>query len=487
VLDTLPGFVAVLAPDGAVRFINAQSLVGASLTQEELTGKPLWLTPWWQSDLSAQAQIREACSRAARGERVVLPDMPMQGTGPRTRVDFVVAPARASSGRITQVVASAVDVGTRGAAVDPLTTKDPRKDEFLAMLAHELRGPLAPLRNAAALMRMREQDEPQEAALSALIDRQIQHLSRLIDDLLDASRIDRGKIALVLEPVELRSLLEQVLEAMRPVIESHGRKVALTTTRQPVWIEADPVRITQIVENLLDNAAKFSDVPGAIRIGLEVSEGSARLSVADDGQGIDAELLPRVFDLFTQGARSPDRSQGGLGIGLSLVRNLTALHGGSITAASAGHGRGSEFIVTLPLLRALPAERPPTPPPAAPTTLKRILVVDDNVDAAESMAELLKVKGHDARAVTASTAALAMAPAFEPQVVILDIGLPEIDGLEVAELMRRMPATRDSLLLAVTGYGQPEDRKASLAAGFDHHLVKPVSLRQIEDLIHNAR
>jgi CheY-like chemotaxis protein len=305
----------------------------------------------------------------------------------------------------------------------------------------------------------------------------------LLDDLLDASRIDRGKIALMLEPVDFCSLLEQTLKAMRPMFESRQQQVALSTPSTPVWINADPVRITQILENLLDNAGKFSNPMGIIRVVLDVKEGRAGLFVTDDGQGIDPELLPRIFDLFTQGARSLDRSQGGLGIGLSLVRNLTRLHAGTVTAASEGYARGSEFLVTLPLL----ADHSPRPPTAAPTAArasrKRILVVDDNVDTAQSMAELLKHKGHDARAVTASKEALDMVPVFEPEVVILDIGLPEIDGLEVAVLMRQMPATRHALLLAVTGYGQPEDRKAALAAGFDHHLVKPVSLAQLENLI----
>ncbi|HZH06601.1 MAG TPA: ATP-binding protein, partial [Lautropia sp.] len=257
----------------------------------------------------------------------------------------------------------------------------------------------------------------------------------------------------------------------------------LSAPPRQVWLNADPVRITQIMENLLTNAAKFTETQGTIRITLTMGQREARLSVADNGQGIDAELLPRVFDLFTQGARSLDRSQGGLGIGLSLVRNLVMLHGGAVTAASEGHGRGSEFVVTLPLLlQREPGEAPPASA-GAPFNAKRVLVVDDNEDAAESLAELLALKGHETRAVTQSKAALQLATEFEPEVVLLDIGLPEIDGFELARLLRQMPHTRNSLLVAVTGYGQPEDRKATSAAGFDHHLVKPVSLRQIEELL----
>jgi CheY-like chemotaxis protein len=351
------------------------------------------------------------------------------------------------------------------------------------MLAHELRNPLAPLRNAAALLRLSDDDQPQRKAISALVDRQVRHMSRLLDDLLDASRIDQGKIALTLEPVELGRLLVQTLDGARTLTEARGQQVVLAKPERQVWMSGDPVRLTQIVENLLSNASKFSEPEGTIRVSLTAAQDAASISVSDNGQGIEQELLPRIFDLFTQGARSLDRSQGGLGIGLSLVKNLTLMHGGTITATSKGSGQGSEFTVALPLLARRAPHRAPVVCDAMPFQAKRVLVVDDNVDAAESLAELLALRGHETKAVTESRAALELANGFAPEVVLLDIGLPEIDGFEVARLLRRMPCTRHSLLVAVTGYGQPEDRKASSAAGFDHHLVKPVSLRQIEELI----
>lgn len=483
VLDSLPTFIAILAPDGSVQYVNQAPRVTAALSLEDVVGLPLWRTPWWRFEDSVATQVREICRRAAQGESM-RGDLAMQrSAGETITVDLAVVPLRDPAGVVRQLTVSAVDVTAARSAERALSGTERRKDEFLAMLAHELRNPLAPLRNAAALMRLTDEGHAQRSAISALVDRQVRQMSRLLDDLLDASRIDQGKISLTLEPVELGGLLAQTLEGTRPLTDARSQRVVLSTPSRQVWMNADPVRITQIIENLVTNAAKFTDTDGTIRITLTAAQALARLSVADNGQGIDAELLPRVFDLFTQGTRSLDRSQGGLGIGLSLVRNLTLMHGGDVTALSAGPGHGSEFIVTLPLL-AQRARKGPLPAPVpAHFSAKRVLVVDDNIDAAESLAELLALKGHDTKAVTESRAALELAPAFAPQVVLLDIGLPEIDGFQVARLLRQMPLTRHALLVAVTGYGQPEDRKASSAAGFDYHLVKPVSLSQLEELI----
>jgi len=475
--------VAVLTPDGMVQFVNAPALQEAALTLSQFAGRPLWHAVWWNFDKTVQGQVQLACSRAAKGESVRLELPTRTGSGSMTTADFAVSPLVGADGTVQQLVASAVDAGARSRAESALLASDRRKDEFLAMLAHELRNPLAPLRNAAALMRLTDEGHPQRSALSALVDRQVRHMSRLLDDLLDASRIDQGKIALTLESVELCSILTQTLEGIRAMMDARGQQVVVSAPAQPIWLKADPVRVTQIIENLLNNAAKFTDSQGTIRITLNVVQGKARLSIADNGQGIDAELLPRVFDLFTQGARSLDRSQGGLGIGLSLVRNLVRLHGGTVTATSEGLGHGSEFVVTLPLLVQRDAGEAAPLPEAAAFHSKRVLVVDDNQDAAESLAELLSLRGHETRAITQSRTALELAPEFAPDVVLLDIGLPEIDGFELARILRQLPETRNSLLVAVTGYGQPEDRRATSAAGFDHHLVKPVSLRELEELL----
>ncbi len=483
ILDSLGIFVAVLTPQATVSYVNQASLAAASVQLEDLLGLPLWLTPWWRLEEPVQAQVRLACERAAHGESA-REDVPMWRLGKdRVTAELSVAPVLDAAGTVRQLIVSAVDVSAQRKEARASVDRNRRKDEFLAMLAHELRNPLAPLRHAAALMRLSDEGHAQRSAISALVDRQVHQMARLLDDLLDASRIDQGKISLTLEPVELGGLLTQSIDGMRSVTDSRAQRVLLSLPPQQTWLDADPVRITQIIENLLTNAAKFTDTEGTIRVTLTAADATVCLSVADNGQGIDTELLPKVFDLFTQGARSLDRSQGGLGIGLSLVRNLAELHGGEVTAHSAGPGCGSEFIVTLPLLA-----RPVLPSsPPAPVHMgfspKRILVVDDNVDAAESLAELLMLKGHVTRAVTDPRTALDVAPAFSPQVILLDIGLPDIDGFQVARRLRQMAQTRDALLVAVTGYGQAEDRKASTAAGFDHHLVKPVNLRQLEELI----
>ena len=486
VLDALETFVALLAPDGRVEFVNAASLSYASLSLTSLAGAPLWQTYWWDFDGAVQAEVRRACTRAAQGEDVRV-DVPMRrSTGPPRTTRLAVIALRGREGMVRHLVASTADDGGHRSARSPVAAEARRKDEYLAMLAHELRNPLAPLRNAAALMHLSDEGHPQRTAISALVDRQVRQMSRLLDDLLDASRIDQGKIALTIEPLELGGLLAQTLDGARAMTDARGQHVVVSRPAREVWLDADPVRITQIIENLLNNASKFTDPGGTLSVTLTATRRQARLSVSDNGQGIDAELLPRVFDLFTQGTRSLDRSQGGLGIGLSLVRNLAMMHGGSVTAASEGLGCGSEFVVTLPLL----ARRAPHPLSSAQAPkafrAKRVLVVDDNVDAAQSLAELLALKGHETRAVTASKAALELAPAFAPQVVLLDIGLPDIDGFEVARMLRQLPPTRHSLLVAVTGYGRPEDRRASSAAGFDHHLIKPVSLRQIEELMDSS-
>lgn len=506
VLDALPHFMALLSPEGAIGFVNSPALAATGQCLADITGTPLWLTAWWNFDAQVQAQVRLACARAAAGETVHLQAPMRNGDGLPRDVTLTVVPVGGAEGGVQQLVASAVDQPLQRNPPHPPDPPNPpappnqpdqpkpaadidllaryrRKDEFLAMLAHELRNPLAPLRNAAAMLRLTDEEHPQRRAISALVDRQVGQLSRLVDDLLDASRIDQGKIVLSLEPVELGSLLTQALEGAKALTDARDQKVLLTRPKRQVWMNADPVRFTQIVDNLVGNASKFSDPGSTIRVALAVRQRQAQLTVSDDGHGIDPELLPRVFDLFTQGARSLDRSQGGLGIGLSLVKNLSLMHGGSVTAASAGIGRGATFVVTLPLLSKRVIRYDPAEAESAAPHAKRVLVVDDNVDAAESLAELLALKGHQARAVTEPRAALAMAPEFAPEVVLLDIGLPDIDGFEVARTLRRLPCTRHSLLVAVTGYGQAEDRKASSAAGFDYHLVKPVSLRQIEELI----
>ena len=376
------------------------------------------------------------------------------------------------------------EIAERCTAQDELQDANRRKDEFLAMLSHELRNPLAPIRNAVEVIRRLAPTDPEFAWAGDVMDRQVQHLARLVDELLDVARISQGKIALNREPVELGAVVAQSVETAQPFIDARRQRLQLRLPDAPVWLQGDSARLAQIVANLLHNAAKFSEDGAAIELQLALQPGAARISVRDHGIGIDSELLPRIFDLFTQGARSLDRSQGGLGVGLTLVRRLVELHGGHVEAFSEGLGKGSEFRFSIPRLAAVPDEADAVPAAApAPSGGSRVLVVDDNRDAAESVALYLQLEGHEVKAVGDGLQALACLAVFAPQVVVLDIGLPQLDGYEVARRLREMPAGRDVLLVALTGYGQKEDRARALAAGFDRHFVKPTDPRALVQLI----
>ncbi len=361
---------------------------------------------------------------------------------------------------------------------EKLMEADHRKDEFLAMLAHELRNPLAPIRNAVEALRRTFSEEEALHTARDVIDRQVQHLSHLINDLLDAARITQGQVALRRRPVALSTIVERGIELNRPLIDLRGHKLSINLPPRPVWLEGDATRLAQVLGNLLNNAAKYTTDKGAITVSAEVEGDQVVLCVRDSGIGIPADLLPHIFDLFTQGDRSLDRSQGGLGIGLTLVRQLVELHGGSVMAASAGPGQGSQFEVRLPLAlsQVMPASVHIAPEPATVSSARprRVLLVDDNTDTVESMAALLDIEGHDVRTATHAATAIELAETFRPHAVVLDIGLPVMDGYEVARRLRQLPHMDKALLLAVTGYDKPEDRRRSKEAGFDYHLVKPV-------------
>ena len=369
-------------------------------------------------------------------------------------------------------------VGERTAALaavtDALKEADRRKDEFLAMLAHELRNPLAPIRTAVQLLRLKELSDPQRASARDIIERQVEHLVTLIDDLLDVSRITRGMIALQREPVLIAAIVARAVETVRPAIDARGHRLVLEMPDELLSVDGDKTRLVQVVANVLHNAAKFMEPGGAIALQVARDGGEAVIAVTDTGVGISAELLPTVFELFTQGQRA-EASHGGLGIGLALVRRLTEMHGGTVRAESDGPGRGTRLTVRLPLLTSegAGAERPPADrPPVAP---RRVLIADDNHDAAVALSLLLELDGHDVRTVFDGQEALAVGDSFVPEVVLLDLGMPKLDGYDAARRMRERPWGRTARLIALTGWGQPQDRTRSAAAGFDVHLVKPVS------------
>ena len=374
--------------------------------------------------------------------------------------------------------------------VNRLKDADQKKDEFLALLAHELRNPLAPMRNAVQFLQLAGPHDAENQAATELIERQIAHMVRLIDDLLDVSRITTGKVELHRQRLRVAEVVEVALETSRPLIEAARHELTVAFPPMPLAIVGDLTRLAQVIANLLNNSSKYTPEGGHIWLTVEQQDADAVIRVRDNGMGIPAEMLPEIFDMFTQVDRNLGRSHGGLGIGLTLVRRLVEMHGGIVEARSEGPERGSEFIVRLPL--APPAT--PSGDGSSPTNhgvqqgqpkgaAHRILVVDDNVDSAKSLAMVLQATGNQVEVAHDGPQALRLAREFRPQVVLLDIGLPGMDGYDVARKMRQMPETRDAVLVAQTGWGQEEDRQRSRIAGFDHHLVKPLDPAALQSLL----
>jgi CheY-like chemotaxis protein len=349
------------------------------------------------------------------------------------------------------------------------------------MLAHELRNPLSPLGTALHIVRT---DAERRERFLDMADRQVRQLARLVDDLLDVSRITQGKITLRREPTLLEEVVARALETVRPMMDTRGHALTVTLPPHPVRLDADPARLAQVLGNLLANAAKFTPARGSIWLTAESTNGEVAVRVRDTGAGLAPELLPHVFDIFVQGDRSLDRARGGLGIGLTIVRQLVELHGGRVKAWSDGIGKGSEFTIHLPIARA--AEGPSRARPAADDHVARplrILVVEDNEDAAESLTTILEVWGHEVRVALDGLAALEIAAAWQPEVVLSDLGLPAMDGYALARRLRQIPALGRAVLIALSGYGRDEDRRQAFDAGFDHHLVKPPDLEGLAALL----
>jgi signal transduction histidine kinase/ActR/RegA family two-component response regulator len=365
-----------------------------------------------------------------------------------------------------------------------LREADRRKNEFLAILAHELRNPLAPIRNTLQILKLKCPPDPDLQQAQQVIERQVQQMTRMVDDLLDVARITQAKINLAPEAVELGAVVARAVEGCRPLLDDRRHQLNVTLPTEPCWLQADPSRLTQVLTNLLVNAAKYTDEGGRIELSAQREGDEVAIRVSDNGIGVPAELLPRLFLPFIQEERLADRAQGGLGLGLALVRYLVDLHQGRVHAHSEGRGKGSEFTVHLPLLKGTPPSTSPTSSRGgvkAPT--RRILVVDDNRDSAQTLALLLQFSGHEVRTAHDGLSALELAQAEPPEVVLLDIGLPKMNGLEVARRMRQDLGLKDTLLVALTGYGQDEDRRRSQEAGFDAHMVKPVDLDELHSLL----
>jgi PAS domain S-box-containing protein len=374
---------------------------------------------------------------------------------------------------------------------EALENEGRRINQFIALLSHELRNPLAPIRNAVGIMRHDDKASPQQLAWCRdIIERQVAQMTRLLEDLLDVSRVTRNKIELRRERIDLLRAVEQALEASRPLIEARQQRLTLELPSAPLILYGDLTRLTQVFSNLLNNAAKYTDTAGQITLSVEASDSKAQVRVRDTGIGIETQHLPHVFDMFAQLAPALDRSGGGLGIGLALTRGLVELHGGTIEAYSAGSGRGSEFVVTLPIVATQrPGEdaAPRSADAAAEPPARRLLVVDDNADAAQTLATLLSLHGQEVRAAFSAEEALQVAQDWPPDVAVLDIGLPDLNGYELCRRIRAQPWGAQPLLIACTGWGQREDIDRALDSGFDFHLVKPVDPNAVLRLLTQNR
>jgi two-component system CheB/CheR fusion protein len=375
-----------------------------------------------------------------------------------------------------------VDLTPQRRAESALRQESHRKDEFMAVLSHELRNPLAPIRSSLAVLERTAPGQAEGRKAMEIIDRQVKHLVHVVDDLLDVTRIAHGKVHLKRQPVELGALVRREIEAHRPDFGARGIALEGRFAADDLWVDADETRIVQVLDNLLANALKFTHRGGHVRVTLSAEGGRAVMSVRDDGVGIAPEVRARLFEPFTQALQTLDRSLGGLGLGLAMVKGLVELHGGSVEAISAGTGQGSEFVVRLPMMPA-PARAPAAPAPSPKPRRYRVLVIEDSVDCADAMRDVLRLDGHDAQVAYDGPSGLALARSFHPEIVFCDIGLPEMDGYEVARAMRGDDALRASYLVALSGYARPEDRRRSAEAGFDYHLAKPPSIETIERVI----
>lgn len=471
--------VIELVSGAVVKLVGGRPLVGLRLDE----ALPEVATP---ELVDALAEVRRTGDELHRHEvRVELPD-PVSGARVPRYFDLVGRPIRDAAGNIDLVAVFAQDVTELVTSRVAAESASRAKDDFLAMLGHELRNPLAPIRTALELLARREGASPRLEL--EVIGRQVDHLVGLVDDLLDISRIERGKIELRRETVDLAEVISDAVEMATPLVAKREQLVRVQAPRSELWVDGDRARLVQIVVNLLTNASKYGDTRGSIDVVAGYESGRITVRVRDDGCGIPPELLTRIFDLFEQGRRTLDRSMGGLGLGLSIVRSLVRLHGGEVFAASEGAGKGSEFTVRLPAADE-PTERSLVVVPARPENVVsgearlRVLVVDDNEDAAELVSLALATQGYETAVAHDGATALETAGWFAPHVAVLDLGLPVMDGCELARRLRELPEHALLRLVAVTGFGHDADRQRAREAGFDAHLLKPIQLDDLRDAI----
>ncbi len=469
------------------KIIDANSFIGqmTGFPPEEFLGKELWEIGLFQ-DVEAN---RRAFQTLLREGYVRYDDLPLKSkSGAVAEVEFISNLYEVDSKRIIQcnvrdiTERKRVEEKVRQQA-DALAEISRRKDEFLAMLGHELRNPLSAISSAIKVVRLSASEQAKEEA-AAIIDRQADHLARLVDDLLDISRVTTGRIQVRKEPVQVSAFIHDAVDTTRPLINKEGHTLVVSLPAFPIWVEGDPLRLQQVVSNLLANAAKYTTSGGRIVLTADVEDRNVVIRVRDTGIGLAADHLQRIFDLFVQVDRTLDRSQGGLGLGLSITKTLVEMHGGTVEAHSAGLGKGSVFVVRLPTIHTVARQPQPTKDASPPVQSRmRVLVVDDNMDAANALVMLLQIVGHDARVVYSGVEATKSALEYQPHLVLMDIGMPDMDGYAVAKEMRADPALKSTVLIAVTGYGQEGDIARSRESGFAHHLVKPLDFLELRKLL----
>jgi PAS domain S-box-containing protein len=463
---------------------GAEALFGYA--REEIVGRPIFtIVP-----AELHEEERAIFAKVQAGERVEhYETVRIRKDGSQRHISLTVSPIRDGVGACIGISKVGRDITAAKEAELELADAARRKDEFLAILAHELRNPLAPIRYALSITKQPKTTDAQRARADEVIERQVEHMSQLLDDLLDVSRIARGHVELRKKWIDLTSVIGGAIDAARPLLDRKGHALALDLPRETLRLEADPVRLTQILSNLLTNAAKYTDAGGQIQLRACQDGDRVTVAVRDNGIGISPDMKTRLFDLFAQATPALHRSEGGLGIGLALVKAFVEKHGGTVEARSDGPGRGSEFTVSLPIGRPVGAKRAARPSGQMQLAAKRlrVLVADDSVDSTETSSMLLELWGHEVRVAHSGQEALDQAARFMPDVALLDIGMPDMSGYEVAMALRARPEGKRITLIAVTGWGQEDDKLAADCAGFDHHLTKPVDPRQLQPLLESVR
>jgi two-component system CheB/CheR fusion protein len=490
VIQGVPHAVWISLPDGTVDFVNRRWLDYTGQTLEEMTSsRGAWLAAFHPED---RERARNACSEGmASGEGFSVEARIRRSSDGSYRWHLSrCVPLRGAGGQLVKFLMTCTDIAEQKRAEEALREADDRKNVFIATLAHELRNPLAPIRNALQVLRLAADNRTAREQAQAMMERQLNQLVRLVDDLLDVSRIASGRIELRRERVDLSAIVHSAVETSQPVLKAAEHELSVVLPPEPILLDADLTRLAQVISNLLNNAAKYSERAGHVTLLAEREGSHVAVKIRDTGIGIAEGMLSRIFDLFTQADRRLERTQGGLGIGLAIARRLVEMHGGTIAAHSEGLGQGSEFVIRLPVASLGPA----TPRAAGDCRERRprasqlrILLADDNPDAADSLARLLQLEGNEVRIARDGEEALKAAESFRPEVVILDIGMPKLNGYDVALRLREQSWGQALLLIALTGWGQVEDRRRSSAAGFDHHLVKPVDPAALVKLLLGAK